>query len=367
MEAADVPPGKPEPQERPEPTARPSAEPESEPESEATPEAGPGPTPKTNPEAEPKADARPGLKPGTEPEAEVVVEAGREMVPVVVVLALAVGAIGLVAGAVLVVASLAGWSFGAWDSATTVTPGVVGAAMVRVAPGLFAVGAGAGTWEEARALVWPLVVVVGGQAAVNVVEWRSLVVVEGGPVLAFFFSLGWFAVFAVLAIVAVAAVIGQYAEPTGPDLERRAPLPAWSKPPIAVLGSAWFGIGSGLLVLPGYWSAFVPWTVNRMDARSLGLWAVALGVALLGALAEDDLHRIRPALTVAVALPVALAVVLAAHADEVRWGTGPALALVAMTVGLLLSGTIGRLLARRSDRRDRGSSRVLSPPATIYG
>ncbi|MFG2377780.1 hypothetical protein ACGFY9_40775 [Streptomyces sp. NPDC048504] len=47
---------------------------------------------------------------------------------------------------------------------------------------------------------------------------------------------------------------------------------------------------------PGFWADFVPWTVNRVDAQALGVWALTLGVGVLGALAEDDLDRTRPVL-----------------------------------------------------------------------
>ncbi|MGY5102955.1 hypothetical protein, partial [Streptomyces sp. 900105245] len=63
---------------------------------------------------------------------------------------------------------------------------------------------------------------------------------------------------------------------------RTTPLPGWAKPPLAVLGSAWLGIGTGLLVRPGFWADFVPWHTSRLDAQALGVRAVALGVGVLG-------------------------------------------------------------------------------------
>ncbi|WP_151773704.1 hypothetical protein [Streptomyces abyssomicinicus] len=56
-----------------------------------------------------------------------------------------------------------------------------------------------------------------------------------------------------------------------------------------MLGSSWSGVGAGLLSLPGYWGGFVPWEMNRADAQARGVWASALGVGVLGILAEDDL------------------------------------------------------------------------------
>ncbi|MEV5910157.1 hypothetical protein [Streptomyces chartreusis] len=46
-----------------------------------------------------------------------------------------------------------------------------------------------------------------------------------------------------------------------------------------------------MLIRPGFWADFVPWGTDRVDAQALGVWALALGVGVLGALAEDDLTR----------------------------------------------------------------------------
>ena len=101
---------------------------------------------------------------------------------------------------------------------------------------------------------------------------------------------------------------------------------------LAVLGSAWLGIGAGLLTRPAFWAGFVPWTVNRVDAQTLG------------ALAEDDLDRTRPALLALPGTAIAAAVVPAFRASSVNWTSGPALGLVCMLTGLLLAGASGRLL-----------------------
>lgn len=111
-----------------------------------------------------------------------------------------------------------------------------------------------------------------------------------------------------------------------------------------MLGSAWFGIGAGLLTRPGFWADFVPWTVNRVDAQALGVWALALGVGVLGALAEDDLDRTRPALRALPGTAIAAAFVLAFRASSVKRASGPALGLVCMLTGLPLAGASGRLL-----------------------
>ncbi|EST19528.1 hypothetical protein [Streptomyces roseochromogenus] len=131
-----------------------------------------------------------------------------------------------------------------------------------------------------------------------------------------------------LLCVAAASCLGAQAfTRPGPPAERTAPLPAWARPPLAVLGSSWLGIGTGLLVRPGFWAGFVPWHTNRVDAQALGVWTLALGVGVLGSLAEDDVDRTRAALLSLPGTALALTVVLAARTSHVHWSSGPGLGL----------------------------------------
>ncbi|WP_153541499.1 hypothetical protein [Streptomyces sp. RB17] len=57
---------------------------------------------------------------------------------------------------------------------------------------------------------------------------------------------------------------------SGPPAPRTAPRPGWAKPPLAVLGSSWLGIGAGLLVRLGFWAAGSPATMAiRASGRLL--------------------------------------------------------------------------------------------------
>jgi hypothetical protein len=266
---------------------------------------------------------------------------GRELTPGVAMLAATVAVISIVVGTLLAAGGLTGHVFGAWTSPEPLSSGLVGAAMLGVSPGLFAIGR-AGVWEEARTLVCPLAVVILGLLAVSLLNADKLQVAEGGALLLVLFSLGWVAVLGVLAVCTVVCLFLQYLKPRLPLGDRVVPLPGWSKPLLAVLGSAWFGIGSGLLVIPRYWAGFVPWSVNRPDAQALGVWALALGVGILGALAEDDMSRVRPAMLALPGVAIAVSVVLGAHASEVGWTSGPGLSLIAMVGGLFAAGVIGR-------------------------
>ncbi|MFE7513453.1 hypothetical protein ACFU8I_19855 [Streptomyces sp. NPDC057540] len=281
---------------------------------------------------------------------------GRALSPAVVVLSGVVGGISATVGTLLAVAGLTGHAAGAWVSPEALSPGLVGAAMAGVAPALFTIGR-ARVWEEARSLVLPLAIVLVGLFTVTLLNAGSLQAARGGPLFLALFSLGWVAVLGALALAAVGCLAAQYRRrPVGPGAARRrpvAPLPAWSKPPLAVLGSGWLGIGAGLLFFPAFWGELLPWTVNRADAQGLGVWALALGVGVLGSLAEDDLVRIRPALGAVPAVALALAAVLAARASAVDWGSGPGAALVTLVAGLLVTGLSGRWLLARAVRPDR--------------
>ncbi|MFF9913910.1 hypothetical protein [Streptomyces sp. NPDC013457] len=275
---------------------------------------------------------------------------GRELSPGVAMLASVVAVVSLMVGALLALASAAGRAAGAWTSPEALSPGLVGAAMLGVAPALFTVGR-ARVWEEARTLVLPLVVVLVGLFTVSLLNGEALWVAKGGSLFLVLFSLGWVATLGVLAVAAVLCLALQYRRPVHGPPERIVPLPGWSKPPLAVLGSGWAGIGAGLLAMPGFWSGFVPWTVNRADAQGLGVWALALGAGVLGSLAEDDLSRLRPALLAVPSVALASLVVLAVHAPDVDWASGPGLSLLALLSGLLVTGMTGRLLWVRATGR----------------
>lgn len=281
---------------------------------------------------------------------------GRELTPAVAMLAVAVAIVSLLVGALMAAVSLAGHVFGAWKSPEALTPGLIGAAMLGVSPGLVVIGR-ARLWEEVRTLVLPLAIVLVGLLAVSLSNAGNLQLAEGGSVILVLFSLGWIVVLGVLAAGAVACVGWQYTKPALPLEARGTPLPGWSKPLLAVLGSSWLGIGAGLLARPRFWADFVPWTVNRSDAQALGVWALALGVGVLGALAEDDLQRLRPALLAVPGVALAAVVVLGVHASDVDWTSGPGLSLTAMIVGLLLTGATGtRLLSAGPARRISGNA-----------
>ncbi|MFJ9817293.1 hypothetical protein ACIRU3_18850 [Streptomyces sp. NPDC101151] len=272
-------------------------------------------------------------------------ESGRPLSAGVALLATAVAVINLLVGGALTAVALTGHVLGAWPSPDPLNPGLIGAGMLGTAPALFGLSR-TRTWEQARTLVLPLVVVLAGLFAVSLVNAGRLYLAHGGPIVSVLFSLGWLFVLGLLCVAAVICLAGQLLGRSGPAVPRTAPLPGWSKPPLAVLGSSWLGIGTGLLLRPAFWADFVPWQTDRADAQALGVWALALGVGVLGSLAEDDLDRTRPALLSLPGTAFAMTVVLAARAPHVDWSSGPGLSLIGMVAGLLAAGVSGRLLLR---------------------
>ena len=290
----------------------------------------------------------------TAPAAVADASGGRPLTAGTAMLATVVAVISLTVGGVLTVVNLTGHVFGAWPSPDSLSQGLVGAAMLGTAPALFTVHR-TRLWQEARTLLYPLAVVLVGLFGVSVLHAGDLFIAQGGSIVPVLFSLGWLLTTGVLAVDAVALLAWQHLVPATPLPARTAPLPGWSKPALAVLGSSWLGIGAGLLTRPGFWSGFVPWSTNRLDAQALGVWALALGVGVLGALAEDDLDRTRPALLALPGTGAALTLVLACRATSVDWSSGPAAALVCMVGGLLFAGASGRVLLARSAAVTRGT------------
>ncbi|WP_327406643.1 hypothetical protein OG194_45755 [Streptomyces sp. NBC_01288] len=171
------------------------------------------------------------------------------------------------------------------------SPGLIGAAMLGTAPGLFTVGR-ARRWEEVRTPVYPLGIVLIRLFAVTLLNADRLYIARGGSIVPVLFSLGWLFTLGLLCVAVLVTLTCQHLTQADPPPPRPTPL----------------------------------------------------GVGVLGALAEGDLDRTRPALLALPGTAIATAVVLAFRASGVNWSSGPALGLLCMLTGLLLAGTGGRLL-----------------------
>jgi hypothetical protein len=255
--------------------------------------------------------------------------------------------IGLIAFAGGLVADDLDWF--AWPIASPVTAGLLGAGFLGAVPMLLH-SVTRVLWEEIR---------VPAIAAASVVTLLTIVTIgalgntglAAGSIMAPEFLLGaaWLLGVGGLTLGTLTALCLQLFEPALP-LRRVAPLPRWTLPLIALQGTGLAGLGFGLLVKPDFWAPQLPWTATTLDARMLGAWCLALGVALLAALAEDDLARVRGGLIGIAGIGILALLALAVRRGEIDWSGWAAWCGVVLVGGMSLTGVIGSVLARRAAR-----------------
>lgn len=272
-------------------------------------------------------------------------EQGRSLDPPVQVALWLLSLVAAGAGTVLLVTAAWGLHVGAWASAAPMTQGVLGAGMLGAATGCWS-AARTETWEHARTLVWPCVVAVIGMFAVSVVDSSRLSLHDGirlddPATVSVVFSAGWVVVLGALSVVLVVALISQYGEPKRPWQQSVITVPSWARPLLGLLGSAWAGLGAALVVAPDFWGGFVPWATNHTDEHMLAVWSLAIGGGVLGALAEDDLRRMRPAVRSLAGIGALLVVASLVRRADVAWHTVGALAYLVLAGALLLTSVIG--------------------------
>ena len=277
----------------------------------------------------------------TEAEPEL---AGRETATLVSLMLVVLGGLAATVGFVLFVGMAHTDQLFAWEATSPVTAALLGAGFLGAAPMMFNASIRR-LWEEARIGLVPAGVLVATMLGVTILHFGELRI-GGGPIIALVLSIGWVLAMAGLTVGVIAALMQQANEP-GLPLARNVPIPRAVAPLVALQGAAHLGLGFGLLVEPAFWSALVPWDLSTIDARALGAWCLTLGIALLQAQAEDDLHRVRPGLIGVLVIGTLGLVALAVRNGDVDWSGWPAICLVVLVGGLFLTGLIGLALARR--------------------
>lgn len=275
--------------------------------------------------------------------------AGREAAPLLrLVLVLTSGAAGFIGlllyGGGVTASGPLDWFAWPVDQVTAV---VIGAGFLGAVPMLL-FSATRTLWEQLRVPALAGAAVVTGLTVVTVLDIDHTSATSGeltSP--AFLLAAAWLIGVSGLTLGFVVTLVLQATEPALP-LPRTAPLPRPVLPLVALEGTALLGLGFALLVEPSFWVPLLPWQAEVLDGRMLGAWALALGLALLGALAEDDLARLRGGLLGVGGIGLLALAGLAATRSEVAWqGWSGGLAVVLLG-GLAATGVVGLLLERRS-------------------
>ncbi len=270
---------------------------------------------------------------------------GRDVASVVAFSMLAMGLLAGVAGLAAFAGSGASGDVFAWEFASPLGSALFGACLLGGVP-LVLTASIRPSWEEARIGFLPAVGLVVGLAAVSGSYRHELT--WTGSVVAVFMALAWLVCMVGLSVIVLVGLVAQLREPAFP-MPRTTPVPRWSIPLVALLGAAYFGLGTGLLLEPSFWGAQLPFDVSTLDARAFGVWALVIGATILGALAEDDLDRVGPGLTGVTTIGVlAVVAVLWRHGD-VDWSAGfTTLLFVVLIAALPATGVIGLLLRKRA-------------------
>lgn len=235
----------------------------------------------------------------------------------------------------------------AWSITSPTTAILLGAGFVGAVPMLL-YSATRVLWEEIRVPAIAATAVVCLLTAVTITHIRSTAAAEGellSP--AFLLAAAWLIGVGGLSLGALTGLGMQVVEPALP-LPRIAGFPRWALPLIAVQGTALLGLGLGLLAKPAFWIAQLPWEVSDLDGRMIGSWCLALGLALLVALAEDDLTRVRGGLLGIAGIGALALVGLALRHGDVDWSGWAAPLGLALLAGLTATGFVGVVLARRA-------------------
>jgi len=271
---------------------------------------------------------------------------GREAASLLrVVLTLTAGAAAVI-GLVLYAANGSTDDHFAWRVADPATAVVLGAAFLGAVPMLL-YAATRLLWEQLRVPAAAAFVLLVTLLAVTLADRDDLAL--SGALVPLALALAWLVGVGVLALAMAAALVAQAREPALP-LARTAPLPRWTLPPVGVLGSALLGLGLGLLAEPRFWGPLVPWRVSPLDARMLGAWCLTLGVALLGALVEDDLSRLRPGLVGLASIGILGLLGIGWRHSHIAWSGWPAWLSLALVGGLAVTGLVGLALEHRAAR-----------------
>ncbi|HEV7654934.1 MAG TPA: hypothetical protein VGP36_09410 [Mycobacteriales bacterium] len=160
----------------------------------------------------------------------------------------------------------------------------------------------------------------------------------------------WLAVYVVVPVALTALTVRQQ-RASGPDPDRRHPVPAWLAAAFGVQGLVMLVTGVVLFVAPSTATTLWPWTLTPLTARVVAAWLVAFGVAALLTLAERDLGRVATGTVAYTVFGVLELLALLRFHDEPRWGSAAMIGYLVVLVTIIPVGATGWLAAVRARRR----------------
>lgn len=154
----------------------------------------------------------------------------------------------------------------------------------------------------------------------------------------------WLGVYVVVPLAMIAALVRQEREP-GSDPAPGSPVPTALRVALAVESAVLLAVGATLWAAPSTAPSLWPWPLTPLTARVVAAWLVAFGVATALAAVAGDLARLRTSALAYAVFGVLTLGALARYAGTVDWDGVPAWVLLATTVAITATGTVGWLSA----------------------
>ncbi|WP_037604580.1 hypothetical protein [Streptacidiphilus rugosus] len=249
-------------------------------------------------------------------------------------------------------------------SATLIGAGYAGSCAM-----LWLCGARARGWTHARVSVLSSSLFMLLMLAAILLEHGTLHL-RGGALVAVLAALGWFAVHLVAPLVGAVGLGAQWFWTKGAEPERPDPMPWWIALPTFCSGAFLGLLGLLLYLAPGWAVRHWPWAVSRLDVRVLAAFALTFGAAMLMAVRERELHRVRHGMAALIVTGLLGLVGLVRYGGRVHWGSLGAWGVVAvllLLVGMGLSGLGLSVVLPQSIPLAADTTVTQAPPATTSG
>lgn len=153
----------------------------------------------------------------------------------------------------------------------------------------------------------------------------------------------WLVVYAVVPVAMLAVLVLQLRAP-GSDPPVVARLGVGLRVVLGLQAVILLVAGVALFLVPASRDLW-PWPLTPLTARAVASWLVALGLAAVLAIREEDLRRLRPAAASYVTLGVLQLAAVLRFRDEVDWTGGSAWFYVVVLFSMLVVGAVALLKA----------------------